>query len=240
MAPTFAPVMPGIKRWPSGSNLPRHRHEQGYICLVLSGGFEEAGDCGRRIVRAGDVNCHGPFDTHCDRFLVGGAETINFSLPGWMDPPVAFGRVHDPDLILRTAECNYDAALQLLLAMVELVPSSPRHWPDELARDIRSQPNLCLTEWAERRNMAMASVSRGFRRVHEVSPSVFRAQLRARSAWRSLVMSNTPLAEVALECGFADQAHMTRALASVTGRCPSQWRRLGQVDSRTAAAAGAA
>src|SRR5271170_1539425 len=58
VTPIFAPVRLGRERWTSGLILPRHRHEQGYICVVLSGGFEEAGDCGRRIVRAGDVNCH--------------------------------------------------------------------------------------------------------------------------------------------------------------------------------------
>lgn len=239
MMPTFAPVTLGRERWLSGSNLSRHRHEQGYICLVLSGGFEEAGDCGRRIVRAGDVNCHGPLDAHCDRFAVGGAETINFNLPHWTDPPVAFGRVHDPDLIARTAERDYDAARHLLLLMIEPASYPAHDWPDELASDIRSQPDLCLTGWAERRGMAPASVSRGFRRVYAVSPSAFRAQIRARTAWRSLVTSNTPLAVVALESGFADQAHMTRTLTTVTGRRPSEWRRLGQVDSRCAAAAGA-
>jgi AraC-like DNA-binding protein len=171
--------------------------------------------------------------------MVGGAETINFSLPDWMDPPVAFGRVHDPDLIVRTAECDYDAARQLLVSMVEPVRYPAHDWPDELAIDIRRQPDLCLSAWAERRDMAPASVSRGFRRVYEISPSAFRAQIRARRAWRSLIIGNTPLAVVALESGFADQAHMTRTLTTVTGRRPAQWRRLGQVNSRSATDAGA-
>jgi AraC-like DNA-binding protein len=237
--PSFAPITFGRERWSSGSQLSRHRHEQGYICLVLSGGFEEAGDCGRRIVRAGDVNFHGPFDAHRDRFLGAGAETINFALPDWMDTPVAFGRVHDPDLIARAAERDYEAARQLLLSMVEPVRYTAHDWPDELATDIRNQSDLCLSAWAEHRGMAPASVSRGFRRAYEVSPSAFRAQIRARRAWRSLVTSNAPLAAVALESGFADQAHMTRTLTALTGRGPTQWRRMGQIDSRLAAAARA-
>jgi AraC-like DNA-binding protein len=111
--------------------------------------------------------------------------------------------------------------------MIEPVPCSARDWPDELAIDIRRHPALCLTEWAQNRGMAPASISRGFRRVYEVSPTAFRAQLRARRAWRSLVNGDLPLAVVALDNGFADQAHMTRAVTIVTGRSPSQWRRLG-------------
>lgn len=239
MSRNFALVTLGRERWASGSNLPRHRHENGYICVVLSGGYEEAGDCGRRIVRAGDVNWHGPFDAHCDRFLAGGAETLNFNLPDWMDPPAAFWRVRDLDLVVRAAERDYDAAHNLLLSMLEPAPYAARDWPDELALDIRHRPDICLTEWAERRNMAPTSVSRGFRRVYEVSPCAFRAQARVRKAWRSLLSSDLPLSVVALENGFADQAHMTRAVTAVTGRRPSQWRRLGQVDTRLTATVGA-
>jgi AraC-like DNA-binding protein len=226
LATAFAPIATARERWAHGCALPRHRHQAGYLCVVLSGSFEEAGDCGRRIARAGDVNCHGPFDAHCDRFLSHGAETLNFDLPDWVDPPAVFCQVRDLDLIARTAERDHAAARQFLLAMLEPVPCTARDWPDELALEIRRQPDLCLTEWAELRGIAPTSVSRGFRRLYEVSPSAFRAQMRARRAWHSLVNSDLPLAMVAMDNGFADQAHMTRAVTKVTGRRPSQWRRL--------------
>ena len=227
MAPAFARTATGRERWSHGCNLSRHRHERGYLCVVLSGGFEEAGDCGRRIARAGDVNCHGPFDAHCDRFLVKGAETINFDLPEWADPPFAFCRVHDPDLIARTAERNYSAARELLLSMLEPVSYTARDWPEELAVEIRRHPDVCLTEWARSRGIASASVSRGFRRVFEVSPNTFRAQIRVRKAWRCVLNGDLSLSAIAMDNGFADQAHMTRAVTMLTGRRPSQWRRLG-------------
>jgi AraC-like DNA-binding protein len=226
MISNFASVTTGKERWAAGFSLPRHRHENGYVCLVLSGGYEEAGDCGRRIVRAGDVNCHGPFDAHLDRFMAAGADTINFNLPDWTEHPAHFCRVRDPDLIARTAERDHNEACQLLLAMVEPVCCVAQDWPDELANDIRCQPDIGLIEWAERRGLAPATVSRGFHRVYEVSPSAFRAQMRVRRAWRCLVNDDLPLSAVALEYGFADQAHMTRALSAITGRPPSQWRRL--------------
>jgi AraC-like DNA-binding protein len=227
VGPGFVRITTGRERWAHGYDLPRHRHETGYVCLVLSGGFEEAGDCGRRIARAGDVNCHGAFDAHCDRFLVNGAETLNFELPDWADHLAPFCRIRDPDLIARTAERDYVAARELLLSMLEHVRCTARDWPDELAIDIRRDPKLSLSEWAKSRGMAPASVSRGFRRVFEVSPNAFRAQMRVRRAWRSLLDNDLPLSAVALDNGFADQAHMTRAVTIVTGRGPSQWRRLG-------------
>jgi AraC-like DNA-binding protein len=227
LTPPFAPTNIKRQRWAHGLDLPRHRHESGYLCLVLSGGFEEAGDCGRRIVRAGDVNCHGPFDAHCNRFLSNGAETLNFDLPKWAHPKTPFCRVSDPDLIARAAEWDTIAARELLLSMLECVRCTARDWPDELAIDIHRHPRLCLSEWAERRGLAPASLSRGFRRIYEVSPNAFRAQIRVRRAWSSLLNSDLPLSVVALDNGFADQAHMTRAVTILTGRCPSEWRRLG-------------
>jgi AraC-like DNA-binding protein len=155
-----------------------------------------------------------------------GAETLNFDLPDWADHPAAYCRVRDPDLIARTAERDYVAARELLLSMLERVPWAAKDWPDELAIDIRRNPKLSLSEWAESRGMAPASVSRGFRRVYEVSPNAFRAQMRAHRAWRSFLDNDLPLSAVALDNGFADQAHMTRAVTIVTGWRPSQWRHL--------------
>ena len=226
MAAIFAPIVSRRQRWAPWLALPWHRHEAGYVCLVLSGGIEEAGDHGRRVACAGDVNCHGPFDAHRNRVLAKGAETINFALPGWTEHSAAFCRVSDPDLIARAAESDYDAARRLLFSMLEPVRYTARDWPDELAIDIRLDPDLSLREWAKNHCLAPTSVSRGFRRVYEVSPNAFRAQMRARSAWCTLMNSDLSLANIAIDRGFADQAHMTRAVTMLTGRRPSQWRRL--------------
>jgi transcriptional regulator GlxA family with amidase domain len=46
-------------------------------------------------------------------------------------------------------------------------------------------------------------------------------------------VTTTPLAEVALACGFSDQCHFTRVFSQATGTTPSQWRRLTCVPSST-------
>jgi transcriptional regulator GlxA family with amidase domain len=43
-----------------------------------------------------------------------------------------------------------------------------------------------------------------------------------------------PLAGIALATGFADQAHMTRSIAGITGLAPARWRKQGQIRSRPA------
>ena len=227
LSTAFVPITTDRELWAGHSTLPRHRHEHGYACLVLSGSYEEAGDCGRRVVRAGDVICHGPFDAHRDRMSAAGAMTINITLSDWTEFPADLCRVPDPDAIARLAEHDHDEARALLLSTMQPVHSVAMDWPDLLADDIRRQPHLSLLEWAETRGLAPATVSRGFRRIYEITCAAFRAQLRARRAWRALVHGVQPLCVVAQESGFADQAHMTRSVIALTGRSPSLWRRLG-------------
>ena len=41
---------------------------------------------------------------------------------------------------------------------------------------------------------------------------------------QSLIRHGMSLATVALECGFADQSHLTRRFKGSVGVTPSQWR----------------
>ena len=204
--------------------MPRHRHRKGYACLVIAGGYEEAGDNGRFQVRGGDVLFHSPFEAHLDRFLPAGADTINFELDDWSEHKVDFGRVPDPDLIARVAEHDTREARDLLLKMATPVEHKADDWPDQLAVSIRRNTNLSLSSWAETHRLAPGTISRGFRKLYGLSPKAFRAQLRARNAWRAIVDTRKPLSAVASEEDFADQAHMTRALRALTGHTPAQWR----------------
>lgn len=206
--------------------LPRHRHRAGYVCLVLAGGYEEAGDHGRFRVTAGDVVFHQPFDAHLDRFSRSGAETLNFELDGWYEPAFALARIADTDRIARLAEHDARAAREALLAGAVPVSGGENDWPDELARCIRNDPDQSLGDWARRRGFAQATISRGFKWVYGISPSSFRAQVRARRAWRSIISTHAALSVVAQESGFADQAHMTRAIGRLTGHTPAQWRKV--------------
>ncbi len=59
----------------------RHSHEHAYAAIVLSGGYEEAGDHGRFKVQAGDVVLHERFEAHINRFSASGATVLNLPSP---------------------------------------------------------------------------------------------------------------------------------------------------------------
>lgn len=216
----------GRERCAQGA-LPRHRHSFGYICVVLKGSFLEAGDAGRFRVAAGDVLVHRPFEAHLDLFAPPGAEVLNLPLPPGTRLAGRFA-ARDVDAVARLAERDLAGAARAAVADWQAA-SGEGDWPDLLARDLAAGRRLCLGRWAAAHGLAPETLSRGFRKAYGTTPARFGAELRARRAWEKLSGSDRLLVEVALDEGFADQAHMTRAVSALTGAPPSSWR--GRVKS---------
>lgn len=72
--------------------------------------------------------------------------------------------------------------------------------------------------------MSVRAFERKFHDSFHVTPQQYVRKLRVRIACRTLVYSEKPLAEVALECGFADQSHFAREFRHQTGQTPRAYR----------------
>jgi AraC-like DNA-binding protein len=215
----------GRERWNGGATVARHRHGGAYAAVVLAGGYEECGSRGRFAVLPGDVLLHGLYDAHLDRFAARGADILNLVLSPRAFSGVRAGRVADADVIARMAETDVVAAIAELAAQLRALPAATGDWPSLLASDLLRDPQLRLGAWAATHSLAPASVSRGFHKVFGVSPAAFRAEARAQRALTRIASGTRPLAAVAAEMGFADQAHLSRAAKALTGAPPGRWRR---------------
>lgn len=80
-----------------------------------------------------------------------------------------------------------------------------------------------LEELAEVAGLSRAHLIRAFRKEFHITPHSFLTDIRIREARKRLSRGGLP-AEIALECGFADQAHFTRHFKSRTGLTPGQYR----------------
>lgn len=206
-----------------GGELPRHRHAEGYATVVLAGGYEEAGDNGRRRVEPGDVIVHSAFEAHLNRVPPEGAVALNLPLPD--RALTAFGRVDDPDVIVRAVERDMREAVALLLAQHRPAVAGPADWPDLLALALARAP-VRLGAWAREHGLSAEHVARGFRRVFGATPQAYGREARARAALDDVLRDGgAPLAQIAAARGFADQAHMTRAIRALSGLPPGAWRR---------------
>ncbi len=83
-------------------------------------------------------------------------------------------------------------------------------------------------------NLSRSHFSRAFHRTVGETPLVFVHRRRIRRAQQLMVDTRQSLAQIALECGLADQCHLTRVFRRVTGTTPAIWRRL-QLHARHAA-----
>jgi AraC-like DNA-binding protein len=191
---------------------------------VLSGGYEEAGDNGRFTVSAGSVVLHDAFEGHLDRFSRQGAAVLNLPLDSVHNYPAGTGRLSDPDLVVRMAETDVRSAVDLLLSLVERSALHFADWPDELADALMRGPSLKLSEWGQEKGLAPWTISRGFAQVFGILPEAFRARTRARKGLRLIRETGTPMAAIAAELGFSDQAHMSRSVKDLTGIPPQVWR----------------
>ena len=201
--------------------MPRHRHAEGYVALVLAGGYVEAGDRGRLRVEAGQAVIHDGHESHRNEFARGGARVLN--LPALGAPAGhALGHVDDADAIVRLAERDVGEAVALLRQTFRPSPARLDDWPDLLAAALAADPDLRLADWAAATGIAPQSLSRGFRQAYGVSPKRYRLDLRALQALRRLPGWQGTLATLAAETGFADQAHLTRVIVAVTGRTPKR------------------
>jgi AraC-like DNA-binding protein len=209
----------GIGRHAAGDRLPRHRHVEGYVALVLAGSYDEAGDDGRLEARPGIVVIHDRWAAHRDHFGAGGARVLNLpALPGL----AGAGSVADPDAVARMAERDPSAAAELVRESFRPDAARAADWPDLLAAALRDDPGVAITSWADRMGLDPASVSRGFSRAYGLSPKRFRLEARTRRAVLALDRWHGGLAAFAAEHGFADQAHLTRSVLAMTGHPPAR------------------
>lgn len=214
-------MLPAITLHSAFDRMPRHRHGEGYVALVLAGGYVEAGDSGRLRVEAGQAVVHGVHESHRNEFFAAGAQVLNLPLPAAGIGGV-LGHVADADTVARLAERDLRQASDLLRETFRPCTARLNDWPDLLASALADDPALDLAAWADTTGIAPQSLSRGFRRAYGTSPKRFRLELRALRALRRLGGWQGSMAMLAAETGFADQAHMTRAIVALTGRTPTR------------------
>ena len=70
-----------------------------------------------------------------------------------------------------------------------------------------------------------AHFARAFRLTFGESPHAFVVRRRLELAARYMLQTESDLSEIALRCGFSDQAHLCRRFREATGQSPAAWRR---------------
>jgi AraC-like DNA-binding protein len=102
-------------------------------------------------------------------------------------------------------------------------------WQERRAQELLAANlagRITLADLAKACELSIRQFTRAFRGSTGMSPHAWLLSLRIEKAKRLLASSRRMLADVALECGFADQSHFTRAFQRIVGVTPGAWRRL--------------
>ncbi|MDQ0465317.1 AraC family transcriptional regulator [Caulobacter ginsengisoli] len=250
---TIRPPGSRLSRWAPGAVMGAHAHAAASLCFLIEGGYAEE-TLGRRTDhRPGDLLAL-PGDTpHAQQISAAGALKLILAPseaaidilqaePDFAQAPAlrsetvaALGRrlareLAEPDdfspLVREGLEIEA-AALFCRGLRRERLPAPPP-WLKAARDRVVGQLDApaSLDEVARAVGRHPAHLARAFRRSYGTSLGEYARRQRLETAARLLRTGAMPLAEIALTCGFHDQAHLSRAFKLAFGQSPAAWRRL--------------
>ncbi|HUB44411.1 MAG TPA: AraC family transcriptional regulator [Acetobacteraceae bacterium] len=82
-----------------------------------------------------------------------------------------------------------------------------------------------LRDCASRARLSTSYFSHAFKATFGTTVCHYIRRRRVERAQQLMLMSDQPLVQIALACGFTDQAHYCRVFRDVVGSSPNAWRR---------------
>lgn len=227
------------------NHVERHSHRDAHFVLVLEGAYltnaaPDAGPlCGLGVVY------NPPGVTHRDRFASPTGKFACLSVAA--DKLLPFEDRHDlperpvlmrdPAAVSEFFQCVFDSASNLddfaLEALTNIGQS--RDAPERTRpRWLKSAIELIESETSEALSVASVAqeigvhpvhLARVFRRFLGASPAQNIQQARLRRAYSMMAVTELPLSEIAVTCGYADQSHLSRAFKKATRSSADAFRR---------------
>lgn len=212
---------------PSRVALIDHRHPAAHMLVVLDGEVHEDG----RVYRTGDIRISSAEDRH---FLTSARISHCLIIEGVSLQPTAPPRrvLRAPVLVSRLRGVTAaEEAIELASARdlgEALEDREPPSWLQEL--ELRRSQGRFIRTKNVKAIASMAGVSREhlarcYQRHFGSSVTDAMRVRRLHQAFDAVTGSTLSLAEVADECGFSDQSHMTRQFSAWIGITPGTLRR---------------
>lgn len=229
---------------PADTRFRRHGHGRAHLVAVLGGGMSESLAKGAVYLAPGDLRLSPPARHDLD-FGPRGARCLVVEVDADGLRPVSRslflrGNAHLARLAGAVAAAQgardpagglaAEALVIELLAAVERCrdgrSTAPPPWlrrVRELLHDTPSPPPV--NDLAAAVGVHRVSLARAFRDHVGTTVTAYARGLRLERAVRAILTTDTPLAAVAADTGFADQAHLTRTLRARLGTTPAGLRR---------------
>lgn len=104
-----------------------------------------------------------------------------------------------------------------------LAPWQKRKVQDHIERHIESA--ILLDDLAKLVSLSGSHFCRAFKESFADTPHAYIMRMRVARAQELMLTTSEPLSQIAIACGLADQAHLTRLFRQTMGEAPRAWRR---------------
>ena len=227
---------------PPSTRFRKHAHDFPHVCVVLNGGFSERHKGAWRDVTPGTVRVSGAARHDID-FSEAGAtcllieselDAIRLGDPRFIesDPRLLRLAFHLRDSARRDDPAGKLTREELTTEFVAQIDrhlrghaSPPPPWLDRIRQMIHdSRGAASVSDLAREAGVHRVHVARTFRDHYGVPVTAYARKVRVKEALSLLATSQHALSRVALESGYADQAHLTRELRSIVGATPAKLR----------------
>jgi AraC-like DNA-binding protein len=91
--------------------------------------------------------------------------------------------------------------------------------------DTSLDTTIRLRDCASKARLSASYFAHAFKATFGTTVCRYIRQRRIKRAQQLMLLSDQPLSQIALDCGFADQAHYCRVFRDVVGMSPKAWRR---------------
>jgi AraC family transcriptional regulator len=217
--PVIARVRPPLRR-PVQGLLGWHRHHGTAIAVPKHGRYVELVLHSRFRIQQGLIVFTQAFAPHADQISSGFATIVNLEIPNPEGLPCGVF-----ELPLKACRPSWPQHSHDVLEMVSqlrvVAPEPSPAWLSEAFQRLLQTQSATAT--ALEAGLSREHFHRSFMAAYSMSPGQALREHKVSKALNALSQPG-PLAEIALECGFADQSHMARLLKAATGITAGQYR----------------
>ena len=233
-----------IRHYSGGIRQAWHSHDEAIVTVVTHGSVRESVyGRGESVIGAMSVGTKPIGLRHTDHFGPGGVHALRIGysaeelrVVGDMTKPLEQWAWRSGSTLVRVVLASLlsgdlpEAKNEIIAVLGDTEASSGN--PPEWLRRVRESildcfrsPAACLTAIADAHAVHPVYLARVYRRFYGESVGECIRRLRVQEAFRVVTASDLSLATVAAECGFSDQAHMTRLMHVLLGTTPAALRR---------------